>query len=162
MDRAGSGSRVAMGVRRIIPYAGGGDLAASPDFYVEVLGMHVAMGQPWDRPALISGTRSSSTTRPRPAGTSPSSLSREPQGSPSVPVEDRRSRRGPRVPTSGGESAAAACDPAFVSGWSDLTGRVVGELVVVEPLCTVHEDGLFEAGHDREMWTYLTSFPNAS
>jgi len=48
-----------------------------------------------------------------------------------------------------------------VSGWSDLTGRVVGELVVVEPLCTVHEDGLFEAGHDREMWTYLTSFPNA-
>jgi len=39
---------------------------------------------------------------------------------------------------------------------------VVGELVVVEPLCTVHEDGLFEAGHDREMWTYLTSFPNAS
>jgi len=38
---------------------------------------------------------------------------------------------------------------------------MVGELVVVEPLRPEHEDGLFEAGHDREMWTYLTAFPNA-
>lgn len=39
---------------------------------------------------------------------------------------------------------------------------MVGELVVVvESLRAEHEDGLFEAGHDREMWTYLTAFPNA-
>jgi len=38
---------------------------------------------------------------------------------------------------------------------------MVGELVVVEPLRPEHEDGLFEAGHDREMWTYLAAFPNA-
>jgi len=38
---------------------------------------------------------------------------------------------------------------------------MVGDLVVVEPLRSGHEDGLFEAGHDREMWTYLTAFPNA-
>lgn len=36
-----------------------------------------------------------------------------------------------------------------------------GELVVVEPLRAEHETGLFEAGHDADMWTYLTTFPNA-
>jgi catechol 2,3-dioxygenase-like lactoylglutathione lyase family enzyme len=35
-----------MGVRRIIAYAGGDDVAASRDFYVEVLGMRVAMEDP--------------------------------------------------------------------------------------------------------------------
>ncbi len=48
-----------------------------------------------------------------------------------------------------------------VSMWSGLTGRMAGELVVVEPLSPEHEEGLFTAGLDREMWTYLTSFPNA-
>ncbi|MDQ3091151.1 MAG: GNAT family N-acetyltransferase [Actinomycetota bacterium] len=48
-----------------------------------------------------------------------------------------------------------------MSGWTDLTGRMVGHLVAVEPLRSEHEGGLFEAGHDREMWTYLTAFPNA-
>lgn len=48
-----------------------------------------------------------------------------------------------------------------VSMWSGLTGRMDGELVVVEPLSPEHEEGLFTAGLDREMWTYLTSFPNA-
>jgi RimJ/RimL family protein N-acetyltransferase len=36
-----------------------------------------------------------------------------------------------------------------------------GELVVVEPLGPEHEQGLLDAGHDREMWRYLTAFPNA-
>lgn len=36
-----------------------------------------------------------------------------------------------------------------------------GELIAVEPLRAEHERGLFEAGHDREMWRYLTAFPNA-
>ncbi len=45
--------------------------------------------------------------------------------------------------------------------WPGLTGRMVGELVVVEPLRVGHEAGLFAAGHDREMWTYLSAFPNA-
>jgi catechol 2,3-dioxygenase-like lactoylglutathione lyase family enzyme len=35
-----------MGVRRIVAYAGGDDAAASRDFYVEVLGMRVAMEDP--------------------------------------------------------------------------------------------------------------------
>lgn len=33
-------------IRRIIPYAGGDDLAASRDFYVEVFGLEVAMEDP--------------------------------------------------------------------------------------------------------------------
>lgn len=36
-----------------------------------------------------------------------------------------------------------------------------GELVAVEPLAPEHEEGLFAAGHDREIWAYLTSFPDA-
>jgi catechol 2,3-dioxygenase-like lactoylglutathione lyase family enzyme len=35
-----------MTVRRIIAYAGGADIAASRDFYVDVLGMRVAMEDP--------------------------------------------------------------------------------------------------------------------
>ena len=35
-----------MAVRRIVAYAGGNELAASRDFYVEVLGMQVAMEDP--------------------------------------------------------------------------------------------------------------------
>jgi catechol 2,3-dioxygenase-like lactoylglutathione lyase family enzyme len=35
-----------MSVRRIVAYAGGRELAASRDFYVEVLGMQVAMEDP--------------------------------------------------------------------------------------------------------------------
>jgi len=45
--------------------------------------------------------------------------------------------------------------------WPQLTGRMEGELVVVEPLAREHEEDLFAAGHDLEMWRYLTSFPNA-
>ena len=58
-------------------------------------------------------------------------------------------------------SAAVPCDPVSVRGWLHLTGRMEGELVAVEPLRSEHECGLFEAGHDREMWTYLTAFPDA-
>lgn len=35
-----------MGVRRIHPYAAGGDLAGSRSFYTEVLGLEVAMEEP--------------------------------------------------------------------------------------------------------------------
>ena len=35
-----------MSVRRIVSYAGGRELGASRDFYVEVLGMEVAMEDP--------------------------------------------------------------------------------------------------------------------
>jgi catechol 2,3-dioxygenase-like lactoylglutathione lyase family enzyme len=35
-----------MTVRRILPYAGGDDLPASREFYVEVLGLDVAMEEP--------------------------------------------------------------------------------------------------------------------
>jgi len=48
-----------------------------------------------------------------------------------------------------------------MDAWGRLTERMEGELVVVEPLAFEHEQALFSAGHDREMWTYLTSFPNA-
>jgi len=36
-----------------------------------------------------------------------------------------------------------------------------GELVVVEPLASEHEEGLFVAGHDRETWAYLSASPDA-
>jgi len=36
-----------------------------------------------------------------------------------------------------------------------------GEIVVVEPLAPEHEPGLFAAGRDREMWTFLTALPDA-
>ncbi|MDQ3587674.1 MAG: GNAT family N-acetyltransferase [Actinomycetota bacterium] len=45
--------------------------------------------------------------------------------------------------------------------WPQLTGRMEGELVVVEPLVPEHEEDLFAAGLDQEMWRYLTSFPGA-
>jgi len=48
-----------------------------------------------------------------------------------------------------------------MSAWPHLTGRMEGELVVVEPLAAEHEAGLLAAGHDEEMWTYLTTSPNA-
>jgi catechol 2,3-dioxygenase-like lactoylglutathione lyase family enzyme len=35
-----------MAVRRIVAYAGGDDVAASRDFYIEVLGMRVVMEEP--------------------------------------------------------------------------------------------------------------------
>lgn len=50
---------------------------------------------------------------------------------------------------------------SVMSSWAQLTTRMEGELVVIEPLAPEHENGLFDAGHDREMWTYLTTFPNA-
>lgn len=48
-----------------------------------------------------------------------------------------------------------------MSTWPQLTGRMEGDLVVVEPLASEHEEDLFGAGHDREMWTYLSAFPDA-
>jgi len=48
-----------------------------------------------------------------------------------------------------------------MTSWPNLTGRIEGQLVVVEPLAPAHEEGLFAAGHDQEMWAYLSAFPNA-
>ncbi len=45
-------------------------------------------------------------------------------------------------------------------GWPRLTERIEGELVVLEPLALAHEDGLFTAGRDPDVWRYLPSFPN--
>jgi len=45
--------------------------------------------------------------------------------------------------------------------WPNLLGQMEGHLVAVEPLAPEHEEGLFSAGHDREMWTYLSAFPAA-
>jgi N-acetyltransferase len=42
-----------------------------------------------------------------------------------------------------------------------LTARTEGRLVVVEPLAREHEEGLFEAARDPEVWTHLTAFPDA-
>jgi RimJ/RimL family protein N-acetyltransferase len=36
-----------------------------------------------------------------------------------------------------------------------------GRLVVVEPLAAEHEEGLFEAARDPEVWAHLTAFPDA-
>ncbi|MGH2837854.1 MAG: GNAT family N-acetyltransferase [Thermoleophilaceae bacterium] len=48
-----------------------------------------------------------------------------------------------------------------MSGWPRLTEPFEGELVLVEPLTWAHEDGLFAAGQDPDVWRYLTAFPNA-
>lgn len=48
-----------------------------------------------------------------------------------------------------------------VSAWPRLTERIEGALVVVEPLASVHGDGLFAAAQDPEIWRYLTAFPDA-
>ncbi|MGI8902515.1 MAG: GNAT family N-acetyltransferase [Solirubrobacteraceae bacterium] len=48
-----------------------------------------------------------------------------------------------------------------MSGWQRLTERIEGELVALEPLARAHEDGLFAAGQDPDVWRYLTSFPDA-
>ena len=44
--RNSSGTVLPVAVRRIVAYAGGDELSASRDFYVEVLGMQVAMEDP--------------------------------------------------------------------------------------------------------------------
>ena len=49
----------------------------------------------------------------------------------------------------------------FMADWPRLMGQMDGELVTVEPLAWEHERGLFQAGHDRDMWRYLSAFPNA-
>jgi hypothetical protein len=41
-----SGTVLPMAVRRIVAYAGGQERIASRDFYVDVLGMHIAMADP--------------------------------------------------------------------------------------------------------------------
>ncbi|MGH3780379.1 MAG: GNAT family N-acetyltransferase [Pseudonocardiaceae bacterium] len=49
-----------------------------------------------------------------------------------------------------------------MSIWPQLTAREEGELVVVEPLAAEHEEGLFAAGQDPDVWRYLTAFPYAA
>jgi RimJ/RimL family protein N-acetyltransferase len=39
--------------------------------------------------------------------------------------------------------------------WADLTTRLEGQLVVLEPLEARHEDGLFAAAQHPEIWTWL-------
>lgn len=39
--------------------------------------------------------------------------------------------------------------------WDGIATRLVGELVVLEPLRAEHEEGLFEAAQDREIWRWL-------
>lgn len=47
-----------------------------------------------------------------------------------------------------------------MTGWpTELTGRMEGSLVVVEPLAPDHEEGLFEAGADREVWDFMPPVP---
>jgi RimJ/RimL family protein N-acetyltransferase len=45
--------------------------------------------------------------------------------------------------------------------WPELTGRMDGDIVAVEPLRAEHEDDLWAAAGDAGVWTYLSSFPNA-
>jgi RimJ/RimL family protein N-acetyltransferase len=39
--------------------------------------------------------------------------------------------------------------------WDELTTRLEGEIVVLEPLAARHEDGLFAAAQHPEIWTWL-------
>jgi N-acetyltransferase len=39
--------------------------------------------------------------------------------------------------------------------WDELTTRLEGQLVVLEPLQAHHEDGLFAAAQDPEIWKWL-------
>jgi N-acetyltransferase len=49
-----------------------------------------------------------------------------------------------------------------VSSVVDLQVRLEGRLVVLEPLAAEHEDGLFEAAQDGELFTWLPVDPGAS
>jgi N-acetyltransferase len=40
--------------------------------------------------------------------------------------------------------------------WGNLTERLEGRLVVLEPLATSHEAGLSEASRDEEIWRWVT------
>jgi N-acetyltransferase len=44
-----------------------------------------------------------------------------------------------------------------VPGWEGASVRLEGRLVVVEPLTPEHEDDLWEAAHDPEVWRWLPS-----
>lgn len=39
--------------------------------------------------------------------------------------------------------------------WEDIAPRLEGELVVVEPLAPEHEDGLWKAASDPEVWRWM-------
>jgi N-acetyltransferase len=39
--------------------------------------------------------------------------------------------------------------------WDELTARLEGEVVVLEPLAERHQDDLFEAAQNQEIWTWL-------
>jgi RimJ/RimL family protein N-acetyltransferase len=40
--------------------------------------------------------------------------------------------------------------------WSEASARLEGELVVLEPLARVHEEGLYEAAADERVWRWLS------
>lgn len=42
--------------------------------------------------------------------------------------------------------------------WDGLSAPLRGELVVLEPLGAQHEEALFEAAQDPEIWRWLTGF----
>ncbi len=42
--------------------------------------------------------------------------------------------------------------------WEGLSNRLEGPLVVLEPLSAEHEEALFEASRDPEVWRWLLGF----
>ena len=45
--------------------------------------------------------------------------------------------------------------------WRDIASRLEGSLVVLEPLRTGHEEGLFEAARDTKIWRWMPVDPTA-
>ncbi len=45
--------------------------------------------------------------------------------------------------------------------WDELTARLEGEIVVLEPLEARHEDGLFAAAQNPEIWKWLAPIGNS-
>ena len=44
--------------------------------------------------------------------------------------------------------------------WDELTARLEGQVVVLEPLAALHEQALFEAAQHPEIWTWLAPIGN--
>lgn len=50
-----------------------------------------------------------------------------------------------------------------MTAWPDeLTGRMEGSLVIVEPLAPEHEEGLLAAAADRSLWDFMPAVPSTA
>jgi N-acetyltransferase len=59
------------------------------------------------------------------------------------------------LPVSGERRSGVAGVQSSSAGWRELTARLEGQVVVLEPLAPHHEEGLFLAAGHSEIWQWL-------